>query len=306
MSLLSKLRLRHLRLVHAIAETGQISLAAERLTITQPAASRSLAEIEKLVAEPLFTRRAKGVVPTLIGEVVVRHAATVVSDLDRIALEIDAFQRGKAGVVRVGAVTGAAVGFVVPAVQKLKAEARSATVSVEVAPSVDLMEGLLRGDLDIALSRLSRDMDPGQFNIRPGRVEEIRYLVRAGHPLARHSHLTLEDLAQSNWIIQGAGTPIREAVAQAFRNRGLAMPTDTVDTSSLLVALSYLHETDAVAVVTREVLELLVAAGAGGWTTLDMRESLILSPYQLIRKRDRPMTPICARLFTLLEAEIAK
>lgn len=305
-TLTSHFRLKHLRLVHAIAETGQISIAGERLAISQPAASRTLAAIERLVGEPLFERHAKGMRPTLIGEVVARHAATVVGDLDSIALEVDAFRRGKAGVVRVGAVTGAAVGFVVPAVQRLKAEARSATVSIDVAPSVDLMEGLVRGDLDIVLSRLPRDMDASPFHIRPGRIEEIGYLVRAGHPLAARKGLTLDDLAAMSWVIQGAGMPIREAIDQAFANRGLPVPRDTVDTASLLVALGYLRNTDAVAAISREVLGLLVQGGSGDWATLDMRESLILTPYQLIRKRERPITPVCERFLELLEAEIAR
>ncbi|MCJ7874478.1 LysR substrate-binding domain-containing protein [Phaeobacter sp. J2-8] len=302
---ISHFRLRHLRLVHAIAETGQISLAAQRLAITQPAASRTLSEVERLVGEPLFDRHSKGMRLTLIGEVVASHASTVVGDLEGIAQEVEAYRRGRAGVVRIGAVTGAAVGVVVPAVQNLKRTAKSATVSIDVAPSVDLMERLLRGDLDVVLCRMSRDMDSQLLQVRPGRVEELGYLVRAGHPLADRTGLGLGELAEFSWVIQGRGMPIREAVEQAFLNGGLAMPKDIVDTASLLVALACLHDSDAVAAVSKEVLNLLDTGGGGRWATLNMKESLVLSPYQLVRKRDRPITPICQRLVDLLEVELA-
>lgn len=301
----SYLKLRHLRLVRSIASCGQISIASEQLSITQPAASRTLAEIERLVGEPVFVRHAKGMRLTLIGEVIARHASVVVADLDRIAVEVDAFRRGNTGVVRIGAVTGAAVGFVVPAVQKLKAEAENATVIVQVAPSVDLMEGLLQGEFDIVLSRLPRDMDASPFHIRPGRVEEIRYLVRTGHPLAGRVGLMLDDLKEAEWVIQGAGMPIRQAVEQAFTNRGLQVPQNTIDTTSLLVTLGYLRDTDAVAAISSEVLDLLVPGASSDWATLDLKDSLILSPYQLMHRRDRPLSPICQRLLGLLEAEIA-
>lgn len=304
--MIPQLRLRHLRLVQAIAQSGQISQAAQQLGVTQPGASRTLSEVEHLIGDALFERHAKGMRPTLIGEVVVRHAATVVGDLDRIGLEVDAFRRGRSGVVRVGAVTGAAVGFVVPAVQKLKAEAQAATISIDVAPSIDLMERLQQGDLDIVLCRLPHDIDARPFHIRPGRVEEIRFLVRAGHPLAQRRKLTLEDLTELSWVIQGGGMPIREAMDQAITSRGLPAPRDTLDSSSLLVALAYLRDTDAIAAITKEVQALLAANDSSEWATLDMRDSQILSPYQLIRKRDRPMTPICERLLGLLEAELAK
>jgi len=304
-TLLARLQLRHIRLIHTIAEYGQISIAADRLSITQPAASRTLAEIERLVGEALFERHPKGMVPTPLGEVMARHAGTLMGDLDATVADIDAFREGRAGVVRVGAVTGPAVSFVVPAVQRLKQDARLAEISVDVAPSVELMAGLLRGDYDLVLCRVPPEVDPRLLDIMRGRVEEIRFLTRAGHPLLRQRRLTLEHLADMSWVIQGTGMPIRAAVEQAFINRDLPVPRDTINTASLLVALSYLQSTDAVAAISKEVVELLAASGTGGWGTLDMSETLILSPYHLIRTKSRQMTPVCARLLELLVAEMA-
>ena len=59
-SLASRLTLKHLRLIAAVAEHRQLSLAAHALTLTQPAASRLLAEIEVLVGAPLFERHPRG------------------------------------------------------------------------------------------------------------------------------------------------------------------------------------------------------------------------------------------------------
>ena len=104
-----RLQLRHFRLIHAIAELGQLSHAADRLAITQPAASRVLAEIERLVGQRVFERHPKGMKPTAIGEVMARHAGVLLSGLEQAAGEMEAFRRGRSGTVRVGAVTGAAV-----------------------------------------------------------------------------------------------------------------------------------------------------------------------------------------------------
>lgn len=300
-SLVARLQLRHARLVHAIAEAGQISIAADRLTMTQPGASRMLAELERIVGEPLFERHPKGMVPTPIGEVLIRHAGTLLGDLEAAAVDIGAFRHGLAGVVRVGAVTGPAVSHVVPAIQKLKAGAGLAEIGIDVAPSVELMAGLLRGDYDFVLCRIPPEVDPRLLDIRRGRTEEIRFMTRSGHPLTGRGKLTLADLAGMSWVVQSTGMPIRVALEQAFVNRGIPVPRDTIDTASLLVSLSYLQNTDAIAPITREVVELLEATGVGGWDTLDMRETLILAPYHLIRLRDRPMTPVCGRLLALIE-----
>jgi DNA-binding transcriptional LysR family regulator len=303
--LLSRLQLRHIRLIHAIAECGQISIAATRLSLTQPAASRTLAEIERLVGEALFERHPKGMIPTPIGEVMVRHAGTLMGDLDATAADMDAFRHGQSGVVRIGAVTGPAVSYVVPAVQRLKQDARLAEVSLDVAPSVELMAGLLRGDYDLVLCRVPPDMDPRLLEIMRGRVEEIGFLTRAGHPLLRRRGLTFAQLTDMSWVIQSTGMPIRAAVEQAFINRDLPVPRDTINTASLLVALSYLRNTEAVAAISREVIDLLIDGGAEGWATLDMSETVILSPYHVIRLKGRPMTPVAARLLDLVQAEMA-
>jgi len=303
--LLSRLQLRHIRLVHAIAECGQISLAAARLSLTQPAASRTLAEIERLIGEALFERHPKGMIPTPIGEVMARHAGTLMGDLDATAADVDAYRHGQAGVIRVGAVTGPAVSYVVPAVQRLKRDARLAEISLDVAPSVELMAGLLRGDYDLVLCRVPPDVDPRLLDIMRGRVEEIGILTRAGHPLLRQRGIIFAQLTDMSWVIQSTGMPIRAAVEQAFINRNLPVPRDTINTASLLVALSYLRNTEAVAAISKEVVELLVETGAEGWATLDMSETVILSPYHVIRLKGRPMTPVCALLLDLILAEMA-
>ena len=69
MSFARRLKSIHLRLVLQVALTGKLQAAAEEIALSQPAASRMLAEIEKLVGAALFTRHAKGMVPTPIGEV---------------------------------------------------------------------------------------------------------------------------------------------------------------------------------------------------------------------------------------------
>lgn len=303
--LLNRLHLRQFRLIEAIVRTGQLSLAADRLGITQPAASRTLADVERLVGEPLFERRAKGLVATPIGTVFARHATTLISALDKTVTDLEAFRSGEAGTVRIGTVTGPAVAYVVPAIQKLKAEAPRCEISITVAPSVELMDGLLNGDFDFVLGRVPPDVDPRQLEISRGRVEEIHMMTRIGHPLLGQRALGFAALGGLTWIIQRTGMPLRDAIEQAFINRGLPVPRDTIDTASLLVTIAYLKNTDAIAAMTAEVVGLLRDVEAGGLGTLDMRESVILAPYNVIRRRHQTMTPICERMLDLIGAELA-
>jgi DNA-binding transcriptional LysR family regulator len=297
---LSRLKLRHYRLISSIAKHGQLSIAADQLAITQPAASRSLAEIERVIGAELFERHPKGMRPTPVGEVVARHAGILLSGLEQAGDEFTAFRDGLSGTVRVGAVTGAAVGFLVPAIRELKRTSDFVDIKVEVAPSVDLMEGLLSGEFDFVLCRIPPGTDADQLDMLRGRAEHLSLLVRAGHPLLRRPRLDLDALGGCTWIVQQHGMPIREAIEQKHLVAGLRPPKDVIESSSLLMTIAYLMASDAVSPVATEVSDLLLNSNAGALATLDMREAIIVSPYHLIRRRRRPISPLAQRLLSLV------
>ena len=297
----SKLKLRDLRLIKAIAETGQLALAAERLAMTQPAASRMVSGIEQLIGAPVFERHPKGMTPTAVGEILARNAAGLLKGMDQTLADVQSAITGQSGTVRVGAVTGAAVGFVVPAIQKLKKTASGADIHVDVAPSDVLVGGLLGGEYDFVLSRIPAGTDPRQFHVRRGRVEVIRFLVRRDHALAGLSPLKTEDLAGWEWVAQGPHTPLRQAIEEAFVSRGIPMPNEIVNTSSLLVMLAYLGSTDAIAPASREVAELVApTSGASQLAALDLEDPIIINPYyHLISLKSHFLSPIAIRLHEL-------
>ncbi|MDU8941819.1 LysR family transcriptional regulator [Ovoidimarina sediminis] len=297
---LTRLNLRHLRLIHGIGETGQISLAAERMGISQPAASRSLSDIERLIGAPLFERRVRGMVPTRIGELFLHHLDTIVGELVGTIESLDAFQKGRAGGVRIGSVTGPAIGSVVPAVQALQREAPMAEISIDVAPSRELVNGLIRGDYDIVLGRIPPETDPRQFDIRRGRTEEVRLVVRAGHPLLDRGPVGLSALREFVWVTQGTGSPIRSTVEKAFLMASLPPPARVLVTASLVVTASYIRNSDAIASVTAEVSDLIVSATGSPLLELPLAESIVLDPYHLLAAKNRGLTPIGLRMQELL------
>jgi DNA-binding transcriptional LysR family regulator len=301
------LQLRDFRMILAIHETGQLALAAEQMSMTQPAASRLLSEIERSLGSPVFRRHPKGMTATAVGEILARNARNLLNGVDQTLRDVDAVASGRGGSARVGTVTGAAVALIVPAVHQLKKLAVGTDIHVEVGPSDSLIAGLLRGDYDFVLSRVPPGTDVRQFSILRGRVEVTRFVVRKEHPLAAGRNLGLADLAGYEWVIQASPTPMRQAVEDAFTGRGITLPAEVVNTSSLLVTLAYLISSDAIAPISKEGAEVLGRDGLDAkLATLDLREPIIIPPYNLIMRRDQIVGPLAMRLRDLVAAALAR
>lgn len=301
------LKFNHMRLVAAIAEHGQIGLAAHALSLTQPAASRMLAEIEALTRARLFTRHPRGLEPTELGRVFVRRAQAMLTEMRDMLQELEEVRAGDTGVASAGAVTGGAMGYLVPAIHALKAMTPSAEITVDVSPSDQLIRDLLAGKLDFALARIPPGIEAREFDIYKARTERVDLLVRRGHPLTGRRIEDLAELRDCPWVIQASGTPIRQAVEAAFHNVQVEMPRDVTNTPSLLVMLAMIASSDSICPVASEVTELLTGPTiAGQFAVLEIPEAIVVSPYYLLSIRKRQLSPVAERLKTLVLAELER
>ena len=298
-SLASRLTLKHLRLIAAVAEHRQLSLAAHAMTLTQPAASRLLAEIEVLVGAPLFERHPRGMEPTPMGAGLAQRARTIIEALADAAEEAEQLRFGRGGVVRIGAVTGAAVGIVVPVLRRLKALAPNAEVHVKVAMSEELIGDLMALRLDMVLGRLPATARTADFDLVPASGELVRVVANRGHPLAGRPSVGLADLSSVPWVMQGPGAPVRRAVEEAFVHAAAPLPRDITNTASLLVVLAMLRDGDVVTPLSHEVAELLTGQQPG-LVILPVVERIAVAPYALVTLRDRRLTPVAARCHGLV------
>ena len=90
-------------------------------------------------------------------------------------------------------------------------------------------------------------------------MERVSLLVHASHPLVGQGKVTLSTLSGYPWVIQEEGSPIREAVAQAFHRAQVSVPSRVLNSSSLLVALAQVSEGQAISPQTQEVESLLTS-----------------------------------------------
>lgn len=299
---LKSLRPVQLRLIASIVRLGKLRLAANACNMTVPAASRMLTEIEGKLGLSLFERDAKGMTPTPVGRVLGRHALRVVHEIDQMAQDFVAHHQGTAGSVRIGAVTGAALAAVIPAILRLKREAPLLKVSLDVSSSSRLMWGLERGEYDFAICRLERGVDVGNFDISPARDEAVLLMVHGGHDLRHRDHLLLAEVADYPWTMQEHGARIRHAIELAFRREGADMPLNLIETASVVAIMALIRDTNVIAAVTEEVADLLLKPPfSADLVLLRTRDPITIEPYHVLRPRDRSLSAGAEQMLTLVK-----
>lgn len=228
----ARLELRHLRTCVAVAASGSLGRAAEALSLTQPALSRQVRELEYDVGVALFERESRGVRPTVAGEHFVEDCRELLAIVDRIPREVERAERAVAQRCLCGVVPNAVVDRLAASVTD-EMERRTPRVRIGLRPIATPFQpdALREGEIDIAIGHAY----PVPARERPGitvhRIGDDRLgvaLLAVGHPLARSASLGLGDLADIPflWVSRAFQPPFYDAVFERFRVAGVRPRVD--------------------------------------------------------------------------------
>jgi DNA-binding transcriptional LysR family regulator len=299
----SNLKLKHLQLVVALDEFRHLGRAAEFLSLTQPAVSKSLVEIERLFGLDLFVRSTRGTEPTAYGEKVARFARSVLADYDRTREDIAMVASGGAGRIRVGAMVVATPTLLVPAVEQLKRESPHTAVSVEEGDLSRLLPRLRVGELDFIVGRLEPGYSAPDLETEALYSEPMAVVVAPGHALAEAAAPGWAELAAEPWVVPPAWASSRIKLNQIFYRHGLQPPADIVESASFLVTLNFVRQRGCVGFVARGVAEHLRAEGLA--VVLPLAVPIELPPVGIIQLRSGLRTPAGERLLAALRSRAA-
>lgn len=303
----SGLKLGHMRMIVALDDQGQVSAAAQALNVSQPAASRMIAEMEAILAVPLLSRLPRGVELTPYGRALARRARSILLEMREVDREIGELKSGKGGSVFLGAVTAPAIDFAVPAIKVLRERHPAIEINVQIEASAVLARELLASRHDFILARIPDDLNPRLFDARVIGVERACLIVRRGHPLADGQPVNLERLPAYDWVFQPAGSPLRRTVEGIFMSRDLPLPERIVNTTSLLLTLVMVAQTNAISPVSVEVARFIRDENAlgGAIEILPVDFDITVRPYSLIKLRNRALSPAAQTLYDLILREIS-
>ncbi len=298
------LKFSQLRLLAVLRETGQIGAAAQQVGITQPAASRLLAQMEEMIGAPIFKRHARGVTLTEAGAIMAEQAVRTLRELDLSQERVMQAVQGARGLVRIGSVTGPSLDLILPLVREMRVSAPAVELAVQVDTSDKLAEALLARDIDFYVGRIPDGANAGPFAVVDIGEEPIALVVRQDHPLTRVERLTLEQCVEYDWVSQPPGGLLRRTAEDYLLSRGLRLPRRILGTASTLFTLALIRKTNAIAPLAKAVADFFIdQSGLGSrLAILPVAPDLIVKTYSIVTRQDRDLSPAAeALLATLLK-----
>jgi DNA-binding transcriptional LysR family regulator len=222
---------RRLRTLRAVADHGTVTAAAAALHLTPSAVSQQLGALEHEVGHRLFTRDARGVHLTAVGQIMLTHANEVLAQLERAEAEVAAYSTGAAGEVTVACFATAISAVLSPAITALRTGSPGLRVRVLDAEGDHSLTMLLddRADLAIAVEyRGAPDAADPRLHRSALYAEPFDLVLPQDHPLAGSGGpppadaVRLGDLVGETWIGPYPGNPVHDVITFACEQAGFS------------------------------------------------------------------------------------
>jgi len=243
------IQLRHLRCLVAVAQERHLARAAERLALSQPAVSKTLAELEELAGARLVERGSAGRRGiqgfTAAGEQMLAHALRVLEALDASAQAVMPASGARPQRLRIGALPSVAPSLLPAALVGLRQRLPALQVLVHTGANASLLHALRAGELDLVAGRMSDPHLMAGLTFELLYTEPLAVVARPGHPLASGTP-SVQEVLEHPLVIYGEGTVPRHHTESFLSSLGLRLPAHVTQTLDLSVARALLVRSDAV------------------------------------------------------------
>ncbi|WP_153099953.1 pca operon transcription factor PcaQ [Paraburkholderia hayleyella] len=257
----NRVKLRHLQCVLAVAQLGSMHKAAASLSLTQPAVSKTLAELETMLGVTLFERGRHGAVVTPEGALFMPHANACVSAL-RQGVDLLTRGDGSAAALEIGILPSVAPALVPLVLKRFAARWPHAVVRVTTAANNALLEQLKASVIEFAIGRIAEPERMVGLNFEQLYCDSLVAVVRPGHPLLHHEGLPTALLAQFPLVLPPLGTLIRQSAQSLLGAWGEPPLQAVVEVLSVSLGRALALENDAVWFVPASAVRYDLAYGA--------------------------------------------
>src|SRR6516164_1229010 len=276
------MNLNHLAVFHAVAQTGSMTLGAERLDISQPAVSKQVQELEKALGVHLFDRVGRRVRLSRAGEVLADYARRLFAlahEAEEAMMDVRAAGRGR---LAIGASTTIGTYLLPCVLAEFWRRHPRVELLVHIENTEQVHRRLARHELDVGLTE--GFVDEEEFDAEVFHQDQLVLIAAPGHRLTGQARVPLSAVREERFILREPGSGTRAVEERALVR--LKLPVRMVMALGSTEAIKrVVAEGVGLAVVSRLAVQAECAAGT--LAILPVSGFRIERPLHLVRRRGR-------------------
>ena len=220
-----------------LAETGNMTVAADRLNITQPTLTKRLQQLELHYHCKLFERLPRGVKLTPLGEALLPFARSIKETYLQADEAVDAVKRDHLEEIRVGAGPLFHLRYLGKAFETLREEFPNTRIRLTADLNSRNLPSLRSGSLDLVFGTNQYLGPSDHVRFVPLTMVDQGLVVSVDHPLTKLHVVDPVSLQKINWIVYSDTADNEEMMIAYFSSQGLSPPNIVVETTSFSLGL---------------------------------------------------------------------
>ena len=224
----------------SVAECNSFSAAAEQLHLTQPAVSKRIAALEKLLDAKLFDRIGRHIHLTEAGRALLPEAQRILQDIREARRRIDDLRGSVSGRLSMGISHHIGLHRLPPVLRKFSQRYPDVQLDIDFMDSEQAHHRILHGEMDLAVITLSPSQEE-HLSFIPVWEDQLTVAVANDHPLSSANTVTPEMLSQHTALPPGLNTYTGQIIKRLFDDAGLemdiGMSTNYLETIKVMVSI---------------------------------------------------------------------
>jgi len=208
-----------LKVFYTVAKRLSFTKAADELFISQPAITKHIHELEDEYKAKLFERKGNRISLTQAGQLLFNFVEDVFERYDNVAFEINALDKRKEGMLRLGASTTVSQYIVAPLLAKFRNKFADVQLSLITGNTTYVEKALLDKDIEIGI--IEGYSKNTEISYHPYLKDELVLVCSNKHPLANRSELNLDELKTIRFVQREHGSGTLEVIEHAIKKAGI-------------------------------------------------------------------------------------
>ena len=299
----SRVRLRDLHVVLAVAECGSMSKAATQLAISHPVVSKTISDLERTLGVRLFDRTSQGVELTTYGRVLLNCGNIIFDEMRQGLRQIEFLTNPDSGDLRVGFPEVEIAGIVPSIMQRFTQKFPRVRLQVIHANTSMLQFQELRDrNVELLIGRVRTAVLADDLALESLFDDSLVAVAGRESPWVRRKRIELAELADEEWILPPYNSVPGPFITEIFRANNLQPPNPSISTLSHQLTISLIATGRFVGLLNRSVV---ASSGAhAGLKILPVDIPAHRIAVDIITIKHRTLSPL-AKLFIDCAREVA-